>query len=186
MMNIRDYQKEVKSKIVKKFSCIPGIHTNNNAYDCARLTLRETLNSGRYEIKKISIIDKYFDTTDMDTVAHFFGGFTDIELEVITKFDAIDSSVADKDDRKDLIEKIGQSFCKNSLFKKVYFYHSTESMHDRYVLFWAENNILTSTVIIGGSFNQKFEDYIMLYEVEDKYFETCLIKYYYLLLSKTK
>lgn len=180
-MSFEAYQNRINLSFSRsKASCIPGI-VSNNANSEAKNVLRSMMSKGSSKINKISVIDPYFDEPDLVTIASFFGGLSTTNLEIISKFEAIKSTLS-KEERKSSLDNKARFYISNSLFGKIVFHHSKIQMHDRYIIYWADK-IVTSIVIIGGSFSQKFDDHILIYEVEDKYFETCVLKYYYKLLS---
>ncbi|HMT94160.1 hypothetical protein [uncultured Thiothrix sp.] len=131
---------------------------------------------------KISVIDPYVIPSDMYTLASFFGGFSSITLEIISKFETV-SAEENKEERKEKLKTISGHLSKNGLFKEVSYCHSTEKMHDRYYIFWKDNNdkIIIS---IGGSVAQNFLTHTNIIEIKDKYLELCIAKYYFLLTEK--
>ena len=180
-MNFQAYQNRINSSFSRsKASCIPGI-ISDNANAEAKKILRSMMSNGNKRINKVTVIDPYFDEPDLVTVASYFGGLSTISLEIVSKFDAIKSELT-KEERKSSLATKAIFYTSNALFKNIEFCHSKIQMHDRYVIYWTDK-IVTAIVIIGGSFSQKFDDHIMIYEVEDKYFETCVLKYYYKVIS---
>lgn len=180
-MNFEAYQNRINSTFSRsKASCIPGI-ISSDANSEAKNILKSIMTKGGSKIKKISVIDPYFDEPDLVSIASYFGGLSTTSLEIISKFEAIKSPLS-KEERKSSLDTKSQFYITNSLFGSIAFKHSKVQMHDRYIIYWADK-IVTSILIIGGSFSQRFDDHILIYEVEDKYFETCVMNYYYKLLS---
>ena len=182
MMNSLDqYVQNARTGSVRtSSSCIPAI-LDSDAYGYAKNLFNSMVSSNR-DINKITVIDQYFSSEELFIVAEFFGGYRQIQLEVISKFISADKTDGDKANRIELLKNRAKQVCTNGIFAGISFIHSKERMHDRYFIFWRDS-IVKLVILSGGSILQKFEDFISISEITDKYHENCILQYYGLLCS---
>jgi hypothetical protein len=178
MSNLRDLVKDLRQgKVRSSLSCIPGI-VDKDPYKYAKHLFDSTMLNQR-DTNKISIIDQYFSVQDLYIITDFFGGFRRIKLEVVSKFKSADNDDP-KIDRIEILKKQSKNICENGLFSEIQFIQSSEKMHDRYYIFWRDD-IVKLVISVGGSVSQRFDYYVFISEITEKYLETCIIQYYELL-----
>lgn len=133
-----------------------------------------------YQIKKVSIIDPYFTTLDVDFVASLFGGHG-LSVEIISKYNSAcksdDENGSNKSVRISSIKKSSEYLIKNGIFKKIFLIKTTCKMHDRYFIFWDNQNVCY-IFSIGGSLGQKFSEYIGVNELTNKNMIYDVLRYY--------
>ncbi len=175
MTSLRDMIADRKSSLVSKSnSCIPKT-LSDNPFEYV-VTLFNSITVNLPEIEKISIIDPYILPLDLDNLTSLFGGSGNINLEIISKFDSVNGDDG-KIDRKMKINDRKSYLIRNGLLKSIELIHSKESMHDRYYIYWSEG-LMVKIFYIGGSIGQRFDDYIGIVEISDKFMLNNIAKYY--------
>lgn len=104
-----------------------------------------------------------------------------MSLEIISKFNSA-SSDEEKKDRKIKINERKEYLIKNGLFGNIELIHSKEPMHDRYYIYWSDG-AMVKVFCIGGSIGQRFDDYIGIVEISDKFMLNNIATYYDRLVS---
>lgn len=183
MSDIRDILNNRKSKtIIRGNSCIPLLKSQD-PFSYAEKIFRVYINSA-HGLDKVSVIDPYISPLDLDHLTTLFGGNAEMELDIISKFES-----SEKDDGK--VERIKMIFNRreflldNGLFADISLTQSLESMHDRYFLFWRNDNLI-GAFSIGGSINQRFMKHISIIEIRDSYFLNSLKSFYSKLKTNKK
>jgi hypothetical protein len=179
--NLRGRIEDRRNLLVSKSnSCIPKI-LSDNPFDFA-ISLFNSSISHSAKIDKISVIDPYISPIDLDNLTSLFGGSGNINLEVISKFDSANES-DEKNDRKIKINDRKADLIIKGLLKSIDLIHSKESMHDRYYIYWSEC-LIVKIFFIGGSIGQRFNDYIGIVEISDRFMLNNIATYYDKLVSK--
>lgn len=178
MSYLKDRSLKIKSNIVQHGnSFIPLLE----ALDITPLdyvaSYFQTYCRSNYDVNKISVVDPYFNLADLERVTMLFGGASKNILEVITKFEAYKREEEDKRETIELIVQQKNDLVSNGVFARISFFHSNISMHDRYIIFW-KNEQIFSVFTIGGSINQEFQDFIQIHKVSDIYFIDSVNIYY--------
>ena len=180
MSRLRERISDRRNLLVSKSnSCIPKI-VSKTPFDYAASLFQSSINHSK-AVEKISVIDQYILPMDLDDLSSLFGGSSNINLEVISKFNSA-SSDEEKKDRKIKINERKVHLVKNGLFGDIELIHSKESMHDRYYIYW-NDGAMAKVFCIGGSINQRFEDYIGIIEISDKFLLKNIAMYYDRLVS---
>lgn len=180
MTSLRDMITERRNSLVSKSnSCIPKI-LSDNPFEYA-VNLFNSSISYLPELEKISIIDPYISPLDLDNLTSLFGGSGNIDLEIISKFDSV-SNEDEKKDRKMKINNRKADLIRNGLLRSIELIHSKESMHDRYYIYWSKG-FMVKIFYIGGSTGQRFDDYIGIVEISDKFMLSNIATYYDKLIS---
>ena len=159
--------------VIKSNSCIPKV-ISEKPFEYATSLFKESVHNTPI-IEKISIIDPYIMPLDLDNLTTLFGGSNKITLEIISKFNSVGND--EKEDQKIKINERKSYLEKNGLFKNIDLIHSKESMHDRYYIYWGKEEML-KVFFIGGSIAQKFNDYISIVEISDKFMLNNISIYY--------
>jgi len=165
--------------VSKSNSCIPKT-LSDSPFDYARNLFNSSI-SHSPEVEKISVIDPYILPIDLDNLTSLFGGSGNINLEIISKFNSANSD-DEKIDRKIKINDRKADLIRNGLLRSIDLIHSKESMHDRYYIYWSEGSMV-KIFFIGGSVGQRFEDYIGIVEISDKFMLNNIAVYYDKLVS---
>jgi hypothetical protein len=175
MNSYREYTKKFKEIVPTSLSCIPQV-ISNDPYDYVKKLFIQSIRNDR-KTTKVTIIDPYIILSDVSRMAELFGGYDRISLEVISKFDSAEKEKSEtKEERKNKIKETAERLCRNSIFREISFFQTTEQMHDRYIIVW-DGDIIVRSLAIGGSLAQNFEKYISIIEITDKSFEQCLLSY---------
>ena len=179
MTTLRERIRDKRNLLVSKSnSCIPKV-LSETPFDYAVNLFRNSINNCPM-VEKISIVDPYISPIDLDNLASLFGGSGNINLEIISKFDSVNCE--EKKENKIKINERKEFLIKNGLFRSIELVHSKEPMHDRYYIYWSDEAIIT-IFYIGGSIGQRFNDYIGIIKVSDKFMLNNLATYYEKLVS---
>ncbi|TMO03134.1 hypothetical protein [Pseudoalteromonas sp. S558] len=179
MSSLREKIKDRRTLLVSKSnSCIPQV-LSDTPFEYAISLFKSSINSS-ITVEKISVIDPYILPLDLDNLTSLFGGSSNINLEIVSKFNS--ASNDDKNDRKTKIIERKEYLVKNGLFGNIKLIHSKEPMHDRYYIYWNES-AMVKVFCIGGSIAQRFGDYIGILEVSDKFMLNNIETYYGNLVS---
>lgn len=180
MTNLREKISNRRNILVSRSnSCIPKI-LSENPFEYARALFKNSINN-LSSINKVTVIDPYVLPIDLDNLTSLFGGSSHMKLEIVSKFNSSNSE-EEKQERKVKINDRKEFLIKNGLFKDIDLIHSRESMHDRYYLYWVEG-VIVKVFCIGGSIAQRFEDYIGIVEISDKFMLNNISTYYDRLVS---
>lgn len=180
MAGLRDRITDRRNLLVSRSnSCIPKM-LSDSPFDYA-ISLFNSSISHSPEVEKISVIDPYILPIDLDNLTSLFGGGGNINLEIISKFNFVNSDVAKKD-RKIKINDRKSDLIRNGLLRSINLIHSKESMHDRYYIYWSEDSMV-KIFFVGGSIGQRFDDYIGIVEISDKFMLNNIAAYYDKLVS---
>lgn len=175
MSSLRERISDRRNLLVRKSnSCIPKT-LSETPFEYAVSLFNSSTNHSPV-VEKISIIDPYILPVDLDNLTSLFGGSGNINLEIISKFNSA-SSDEEKQDRKVKINERKEYLIKNGLLGSIELIHSKESMHDRYYIYWSEG-AMVKVFCIGGSIGQRFEDYIGIIEISDKFMLNNIEIYY--------
>ena len=151
-----------------------------------------------YEINKVTVVDPYMTIADLRRITILFGGDAKNRLEIITKFQKpsveeeevlnetrdVDKIVKEtKQERIQEIVRKKESLVLNGLFSGIDIFHPRLTMHDRYFIFWKEDEIY-SIFSIGGSLGQDFGCFIQIQEILDSYHKDSVVHYYQMLKEK--
>jgi hypothetical protein len=165
--------------VSRSSSCIPKT-LSETPFEYAGSLFKNSMNHLPL-IEKISIIDPYILPIDLDNLTSLFGGSSNVSLEIISKFNSTNSE-EEKRERKIKIGDRKEYLIKNGLLGKIELIHSKESMHDRYYIYWSDRAML-KVFCVGGSIGQRFEDYIGIVEISDKFMLNNIAIYYDRLVS---
>jgi len=165
--------------VSKSNSCIPKA-LSETPFEYAASLFKSSINHSK-AVEKISIIDPYILPIDLDNLTSLFGGSSNINLEILSKFNSTGSDEEKKDRKIKIIER-KEYLVKNGLLGNIELIHSKESMHDRYYIYWNEG-AMVKVFCIGGSIGQRFDDYIGIIEVSDKFMLNNIATYYGKLIS---
>jgi len=176
MSTFRDLAKATREIVAPTtISCIPQI-ISKNPFDYAKEIIRSEIITSRL-CTKITIIDPYVNESDVFILAEIYGGYSDLHMEVITKFETHENEEeTDKQNRKKRVSDAANFLCKNGIFKKIDFFHSTEQMHDRYLIAWHENDV-KRIFLIGGSIGQKFGQNTCIIRLENLRMQSFVLIY---------
>ena len=180
MTSLRDMIADRRNSLVSKSnSCIPKI-LSDSPFDYAMSLFNSSIIHSP-DIEKISIIDPYVSPLDLDNLTSLFGGSGNINLEIISKFESTNNDDG-KEDRKTKINNRKADLIRNGLLRSIELIHSKESMHDRYYIYWSKG-LMVKIFYIGGSIGQRFDDYIGIVEISDKFMLNNIATYYDKLIS---
>ncbi|MDP2562133.1 hypothetical protein [Psychrobium sp. 1_MG-2023] len=175
MSSLRERVADRRNLLVSRSnSCIPKT-LSEAPFEYAVSLFKNSINN-LPEVEKISIIDPYVKPIDLDNLTSLFGGSRKINLEILSKFNSV-SGEEEKVDRKIKINDRKEYLIKNGLFGSIELIHSKESMHDRYYIYWSKGAMIR-VFFIGGSIGQRFDDYIGIIEISDKFMLNNISTYY--------
>lgn len=182
MTSLRDRIKKKQSDlVVRSDSFIPKV-VSKNPFEYTTTFFQGYLRR-KPAVNKISIIDPYILPLDIEHLTSLFGGSSNISLEILSKFNSV-SGDEEKHERKTLINDRKENLVRNGLFRRIELIHSIESMHDRYYICWSDESVIT-VFYIGGSIAQRFDDYIGIMEITDRFLLNNIAIYYDRLSKKT-
>lgn len=176
MSAFRDLAKTTREIIAPTtLSCIPQI-ISKDPFDYAKEIIRSEIITNRL-CTKITIIDPYVNESDIYILAEIYGGYSDLHMEVVTKFESHgNESETDKQKRKIRVGDAANFLCRNRFFQKIDFFHSTEQMHDRYLIAWHGNDV-KRIFLIGGSIGQKFGQNTCIIRLENLRMQSLVLIY---------
>lgn len=175
MEGLRERIRDRRNVLVSQSnSCIPKM-VSDEPFKYAQEIFQNSL-TDRPLVDKVSIIDPYILPIDLDNLTSLFGGSVNINLEIISKFK---SAISDEEKQERKIKLIDRKkyLVKNGLLKDIDFIHTKEPMHDRYYVYWNED-MMVKVFCVGGSINQRFDDYISIIEISDKFLLSNINSYY--------
>ena len=176
MEGLRERIRDRRNVLVSQSkSCIPKM-VSDETFKYAQKIFQNSL-TNRPLVDKVSIIDPYILPIDLDNLTSLFGGSVNINLQIISKFKSAKSDDEKKQERKIKLIDRKKYLVKNGLFKDIDLIHTEEPMHDRYYIFWNED-VMVRVFCVGGSINQRFNDYISIIEISDKFLLSNIYSYY--------